>query len=124
MSNIKDLIKALIVVAFIGLPLAVSASQGSGTGTQSQGSGTGIDSQGSGTGRDSISLGSFVSSQGSGTGIDSQGSGTGRDSAGRVTWGAGYYSENIQFNIQPGASLWNCITSIQCLFNAGKYSEK
>lgn len=115
MSNIKDLIKALIVVAFIGLPLAVSASQGSGTGR---------DSQGSGTGRDSISLGSSVSSQGSGTGTDSQGSGTGRDSAGRVTWGAGYYSENIQFNLQPGVSLWNCITSIQCLFNAGKYSEK
>ena len=114
MSKITDLIKALIVVAFIGLPLAVSASQGSGTGS---------DSQGSGTGSDSLSLGSFLSSQGSGTGTDSQGSGTGSDSAGSVTWGAGYYSENIQFKLQPEVSLWNCISSFQCIFTE-EYSEK
>ncbi len=115
MSKIKDLIKALIVVVFIGLPLAVSASQGSGTGA---------DSQGSGTGSDSVSLGSSLSSQGSGTGADSQGSGTGSDSSGSVTWGAGYYSENIQFSLQPELSLWNCITSIQCIFSAERYSHR
>ena len=115
MSKIKDLFKALIVVAFIGLPLAVSASQGSGTGGESQGSGTG---------GESISPGSSLSSQGSGTGADSQGSGTGGDSTGSVTWGTGYYSENIQFYLQPEVSLWNCITSIQCMLNAEEYSEK